>query len=242
MRSLIGAVAFAFVGCAVMIAPAHAQVVRGNQIVAQANFVDRNQRDAPQVSLVVRADYVLFSVVLETGTRSADTRKQELSSSFRTFTNRAERAEGVTVEVGRPGYSAALETATADEIIQNRGQDRSGIDLVLKVAVRERETFDQLRDRAEKFVRDTSLNGRVEAIVGDSQFLEVANPAKHRAALIEAIAADLKQMQSTFGASGSPATVSLTGLENRVLSRPVGPLDLEIYIPYSMSLVAGPAD
>jgi hypothetical protein len=31
-------------------------------------------------------------------------------------------------------------------------------------------------------------------------------------------------------------SVSLTGMEQRAQTRPVGPLDLEIYIPYSMSL------
>lgn len=221
---------------------AAAQVVRGRQIVAQSNFVDRNQREAPQVSVVTRADFVLFSVALETGTRSEDVRKDELAKTFKSFTDRASRTQGMTIEVGQPGVSAALETATVSEIIEERGDDRSGVNIVLKVAVREKETFDQLRARAEKFIADTPLTGRVEAVIGDSQFLEVAEPMKHRAALIEAMAADLKLMQSTFGTTDQPAAVSVTGLENRVLSRPVGPLDLEIFIPYSMSLVAGESD
>jgi hypothetical protein len=31
-------------------------------------------------------------------------------------------------------------------------------------------------------------------------------------------------------------------MEQRAQTRPVGPLDLEIYIPYSMSLVSGSGD
>lgn len=223
-------------------APASAQVVRGNQIVAQANFVDRSQANAPQISIVARADFVLFSISLETGTRSAETRLTELERSFRAFTDRASRTPGMVIEVGQPGNSAALETAAIGEIIQNRGSDRSVIAMVLKVDVRENESFDQLRTRAETFVSATPLNGRAEAIVGDSQFLGMAEPAKHRAALVKAIAADTRSMQAEFGGAESPVTVSLTGLENRVLSRPVGPLDLEIYIPYSMSLRAGSGD
>lgn len=220
-------------------APVWGQVVRGNQIVAQSNFVDRNQSDAPQISVIARADFVLFGVSLETGTRSEEARRGELERTFKSFTDRAARSEGIAIEVGQPGYSAAIETAAIDEIIEERGGDRSVIPVVVKVNVREKETFDQLRARTEAFVTGTPLNGRVEAIIGDSQFLGMAEPAKHRAALVKAIAEDTKAMQAEFGGAASPVTVSLTGLENRVLSRPVGPLDLEIYIPYSMSLQAG---
>lgn len=236
VKLILTAMAFALT----LAAPsAFAQVVRGNQIVAQANYVDRSQASAPQISIVARADFVLFSISLETGTRSAETRQTELERSFRAFTDRASRSPGLAIEVGQPGNSAALETAAIGEIIQDHGSDRSVIAMVLKVDVREKESFDQLRSRAEKFVSETPLNGRVEALIGDSQFLGMAEPAKHRAALVKAIAADTRAMQTEFGGAGSPVVVSLTGLENRVLSRPVGPLDLEIYIPYSMSLTAG---
>jgi hypothetical protein len=204
--------------------------------------VDRNARDAPTISIIARADFVLFSISLTTGTRSLDSRREELSRSFRSFTERAARIEGMAIEVGQPGLSASLETAAIGEIIEERGEDRSGIDLVMRINVRDKETFNQLRDRAEKFVRETPLNGRVEAIIGDSQFLGMAEPLKHRAALLKAISEDTKALQALFGGADSPVAVSLTGLENRVLSRPVGPLDLEIYIPYSMSLVSGEAD
>jgi hypothetical protein len=49
----------------------------------------------------------------------------------------------------------------------------------------------------------------------------------------------VKLMQASFGGPNSPVRVNLTGMEQRVQTRPVGPLDLEIYIPYSMSLTSG---
>ena len=60
-----------------------------------------------------------------------------------------------------PTFAAAVETAAIKELIQNRGNDRSGIDIVLKVNVKEKETFDQIRARVDKFVKDTPLTGRV---------------------------------------------------------------------------------
>jgi len=228
-----------FAALAMAAAPAHAQVVRGDQIVAQSNFVNRSQAAIPQVSIIVRADFVLFSVTYETATRSADAREAELEKTFKTITDRAAKAEGVNIEVGSPGNSAAIETAAIKELIADRGDDRSSINLVLKISVREKDTFDTIRARTEKFVADVPLTGRVEAVIGDSQFLGVSEPKKHRETLIKAIAEDTKLMQSTFGGSTVPVTVSLTGIESRALTRPVGPLDLEIYIPYSMSVVSG---
>ena len=221
---------------------AHAQVVRPDQIVAQSNFVSRAPANVPQVSVIVRADFVLFSVRYETGTRSVDERSSELARTFQNVVQRAGRMNGdIVVEVGQPGNSAAIETAAIRELVQDEG-DRSAIDLVLKVMVKPNETFDQIRDRTEKFVADVPLNGRVEAVIGDSQFLGVSEPKKHRDALIQAIAEDVRLMQASFGGPNSPVRVSLSGMEQRAQTRPVGPLDLEIYIPYAMSLVSGAND
>jgi len=227
------------VAAAALAMPAAAQVVRGDQLVAQSNFVSRQQIAIPQVSIIVRADFVLFSVTYETATRSPDARQSELEKVFKSITDRAAKAEGVTIEVGSPGNSAAIETAALKELIVDQGDDRSSINLVLKIMVREKDTFDSIRARTEKFVADTPLTGRVEAVIGDSQFLGVSEPKKHRETLVKAIAEDVKLMQSTFGGSATPVSVNLTGLEGRVQTRPVGPLDLEIYIPYSMSLRSG---
>ena len=231
-RALLFAVAVISLAAAPL---AHAQ-----QIVAQSNFVNRQQQTTiPQVSIIVRADFVLFSVRFETATRAPEARQEELAKTFATVTQRAARTEGMSVEVGTPGLSAAIETAAIKELIQNRGADRSSIEIVLKLMVKDKETFDAVRTRAEKFVKDIPPIGRIEAVIGDSQFLGVSEPKKHRDTLIKAIAEDTKLMQSSFGGSATPVAVSLTGMEQRVQTRPVGPLDLEIYIPYQMSLKAG---
>jgi hypothetical protein len=229
-RQLLFAAAFA----AIAMPSAHAQ-----QIVAQSNFVNRQQQAAiPQISMTVRADFVLFSVRYVTATRSEDARKDELTRMYQTVTQRASRVEGLTIEIGTPGNSAALETVAIKEIITNQGADRSSIDLVLKVTVRPNDTFETIRTRTERFVAETPLTGRVEAIIGDSQFLGLSEPKKHRDALVKAIAEDVRLMQSSLSGS-SPVSVNLAGMESRTLTRPVGPLDLEIYIPYSMSVRAG---
>lgn len=221
--------------------PANAQVVR-DQIVAQSNFVNRTAAPIPQISMIVRADFVLFSVRYTTATRSPDARKDELTKTFQAVTLRAGRTEGLAIEVGTPGNSAALETAAMKELISEQGDNRSSMDLVLKMAVREKDTFETIRGRVEKFVADAPLTGRVEAIIGDSQFLGLSEPKKHRDALVKAISDDVRMLQTSFGNSATPVSVNLTGMEARIVSRPAGPLDLEIYIPYQMSLRSGRAE
>ena len=141
-------------GASVALAAPHAGA---QQIVAQSNFVNRQQSAIPQISVTVRADFVLFSLRYSTATRSADGRKDELTKMFQTVTQRAGKAEGVTIEVGQPGNSGALETAAMKELIVQRG-DQSSIDLVLKVNVRPGDTFAAIRARTEKFVADTPLS------------------------------------------------------------------------------------
>ena len=221
---------------AAMTLPAHAQ-----QIVAQSNYVNRTGQAAlPQISITIRADFVLFSVRYITATRAIDARTAELTKMFQTVTQRVQRnSEGMSIEVGQHGNSAALETASLKEVIVKTQNDQSYMDLVIKADVRPTDTFQTIRARVEKFVADTPVNGRVEAVIGDSQFLGIADPKKHRDTLVKAIAEDVKMMQSSFS---GPVQVSLTGMEQRTVTRPVGPLDLEIYIPYSMSVRSGAAN
>jgi len=230
-------------GALVLAAPsAFAQIVRGDQLVAQSNYVSRQTQSLPQVSIIVRADFVLFSLRYQTGTRSADERRKELERTFAAIIQRAGRTNGdVVIEVGQPGNSGALETASLNEVVVDAG-DQSFVDLVLRMAVKTGDSFDAVRARAETFIADTPVNGRIEAVIDDSQFLGVADPRKHRETLIRAIADDVRLMQTSFGGPDSPVQVSLSGIEQRAQTRPVGPLDLEIYIPYSMSLVSGSDD
>lgn len=225
----------------VLAAPsAFAQIVRGDQLVAQSNYVSRQPQSSPQVSIIVRADFVLFSLRYQTGARSADERRKELERTFAAIIQRAGRTHGdIVIEVGGPGSPGALETASLNEVVVDAG-DQSFVDLVLRIAVKTVDSFDAVR--AEAFIADTPVNGRVEAVIDDSQFLGVADPRKHRETLIRAIADDVRLMQMSFGGPDSPVQVSLSGMGQRAQTRPVGPLDLEIWIPYSMSLVSGSDD
>jgi hypothetical protein len=230
-------------------APAYAQVdkemivVTGQRIQNDADEAMPAQAPGgigfsspPYISIAVPADFVIFSVTLETGTRAKEERQRELERTFAAVTQRASRAQGVIVEVGEPGSSAAVETTAAKEAIEDFG-DRSQIQLVFKFATQKGDTFPTVRTRAEKFISELPMTGRAEAVTGDLQYIGVTEPKKHREELLRKIAEDTRLLQTIFTGPQSVApSMSLTGLEGRVRTRPSGPLEMEMYIPYAVVL------
>ncbi|HEV7694014.1 MAG TPA: hypothetical protein VGO52_24490 [Hyphomonadaceae bacterium] len=241
----------AVLAAALSAAPAFAQekdviVVTGSRVMNEAEEAAMpvetygggvRSAGPPYVSINVPADYVIFTVTLETGTRAVEERKRELERTFSTLTTRVARDKTITVEVGQPGNSSPLETAAAKEAIIDQG-DRSQIPLVFKFATRPGDTFQSVRTRAETFIEGIQVTGRAEVVTGDTQYIGVTEPKKHREELLRKIAEDTRLLQTIFGGStaGGPPSISLTGLEGRVRTRPSGPLEVEMYLPYAIEL------
>lgn len=224
--------------------PAFAQdrdviVVTGSRIQSDDEY-ESDFGELPYVSIVVDADFVLFTVSLESPTNNVTERDAELGRAYNAMVQRVGRTAGVELEIGDPGGSIPPETATADEIIRFSAR-RSSIPLVLKFDARPTETFPQVRARAEEFIRGVQVSGRVEAVTGPNQYIGVRDPAKHRADLLRKIAEDTRQMQDIFASTGAPGAlpgISLVGLGGRVKTRPVGAMEIEMFIPYSIVLGA----
>lgn len=187
------------------------------------------------MSITIQADYVIFTISIESGTRAVDERIRELERTFTTLAGRVSRDKTITMEMGYPGNSAALETTKAKEAIQDMG-DRSLIPVVFKFATKPSDTFEAVRARAETFIDGIEVNGRAETVTGDLQYIGVTEPRKHREDLLRRIAEDTRLLQSIFGTPGNTPMISLAGLEGRVKTRPSGPLELEMFIPYSINL------
>lgn len=234
-----------FVGLALAIAVLSPMALaqKMDRVVVTASKIVRDGSDIPYVSLRVPAEFVIFTLQLETATRSVDERTRELERTYTAITQRIARTPGMSVEAGDPWESAPIETAAVREIIvpDDDDEERSEVRLVLTVQVRPGDTFTSIRTRTEQLVSQIQPSGRVEIVMGDDQFMGVNDPKKHRETLLRQIAADTDLLQSMFGRGPTgPAAISLTGLERRVQSRPVGPLELEMYIEYALSLAQAP--
>lgn len=213
-------------------------VVTGSVIQSDDEY-ESEYGSLPYVSIIAPADFVIFTVNLESATTSLPERLRELERSFTALAQKVSRTQGVQMEVGYPGNSAPLETAAASEAIEYVGA-RSRIPVVLKFSIRPGDTFSSVRARAEAFIDTIEVSGRAEATTGDNQYIGVSEPAKHREDLMRKIAADVRLLQEIFtpGPGQPPPAMSLTGLASRVKTRPVGPLELEMFVPYNIVLGA----
>lgn len=213
-------------------------VVTGSMIQSDEEY-ESEYGALPYISINVPADFVIFTVRIESATSAMPERLRELERTFTQLAQRVSRAQGVTMEVGDPGYSSPLETAAAHEAVRYSGA-RSHIPVVLKFAIRPGDSFADARTRAETFIESIEASGRAEVTTGDDQYIGVSDPAKHREDLMRKIAADIRLLQDIFTpGAGQPApAMTLTGLSSRVKTRPVGPLELEMFVPYNIVLGA----
>ncbi len=216
-----------------------------DMVVVTGSRIDRDGGSLPVVSIRVPADFVVFLLEVESATRSEDERGRELEAAFATLVDRVRRNPGFKLEAGDAWTAIPIDTVTARELIEPDEDDplRSEIKLSLTVEVKPGDTFDKIRVRAEELIKGARLPGRVEIVIGVDQFMGVNDPKKHRETLLRQIAEDTDLLQSLFGRGPTgPAAISLSGFESRVQSRPVAPLEMELYINYSLSLVQAPRE
>lgn len=243
MRRLILAAAAIAAACAA--APVWAQDIQEMVVVTGSRIQSDDEYEEefgylPYVSITANADFVMFTVDLESSTNNVTERNAELERAYTGLLQRVARAQGVTIAIGGPGASIPTETATPSEVI-SYGRERSSIPVVLRFAVQPGDTFATARNRAEAFIRGIQVSGRVEATAGVNQYIGLSDPAKHRADLLRKIAEDTRLLQEIFGNAAAPGAspgISMTGLAGRVKTRPVGPLQIELFIPYNMVLGA----
>ncbi|MEQ9315039.1 MAG: hypothetical protein RLN72_04250, partial [Henriciella sp.] len=124
---------------------------------------------------------------------------------------------------------APIDSVLFTDVLANYGTQGS-FRLTLSVDTRQGETFDALMKRAQAFIDGVKLQGRAESYLGSEQFIGARNMDRHRQALLQDIAADIANLRGPLGASH----VSVSGLESRVVTQPSGPLELEIFIPYTL--------
>lgn len=205
-------------------------------VVVTASYVDSRQSFRPEVTLRLPADDVIFEMTLSTGSLDASERKEELRQSLASARRQADRRADLYIYAGRVSRYAELETATLEEILVDTG-DRSSINLVAKIAVQDGDGFMDVRHRVQDFVGDIDEAGRTQIRVSEEQFLSLDNPSQYRRQLLERIGEDINMVRGALPTL--PFTVFVSGLEEPIVTESVGPLELELYIPYTMDMQLG---
>lgn len=212
---------------------------RRQTVTVSASIIDvDDRRAAPAIYRNLRADFVQVEVTVQSGSRDAAVRRKELETSYDRLLETVADTDGFELSGGDIGFSTApIESVLFADVISNYGTQGS-FSLILTVDTRPDESFDKLMERAEAFLETIKPAGRAEAFLGSEQYIGARNMGTHRKALLDDIVAEVNALRSQLGAG----SVTLSGLEGRVITQPSGPLELEIFIPYTLTAEWGAAD
>ncbi len=228
------------IGCllAVLATPS-ALAQRLERMVVTSNTIDaENMRQAPAVFRRVQADFIQVGLGCQSGSRDLSERRSELETVFGRVKGAAKTGSGFTLSGGDIGFSASpIDTVLFGDIFSDFGTN-GNFNLILAIDTREGETFDQAMARAKGFVEGIDMAGRTECFLGDAQFLGISNANAYRDALLKDIQTEIATLRGLF----APAILTITGLEGRIVTQPSGPLELEIFVPYTLTVEVGRND
>jgi hypothetical protein len=234
MRSLV-LTSCILVGASFLGAHAQESALLDTVTVTASRIDSGDVQTAPAVFRHIRADFVLVEVNCQSASRDPGTRKAELETMFARLKKAVSSTTGYDLFGGELGESSApISTVLFDDIYADySGQGH--FTLTLSIDTKPDETFDTLMRRTATFLDGVKIEGRAEAYLGDEQFLGARGTDKHRADLISDIRKEASDLEGVF----APASVTVSGLESRVVTQPSGPLELEIFIPYALKVETG---
>ncbi|HXI86369.1 MAG TPA: hypothetical protein VNH64_02840 [Parvularculaceae bacterium] len=240
MKLNIILVAAAFFVCAL---PAAAQ--EDQEIVVTGSRIARYEGDiVPVIRLQRKADFMIVSAIVESDSRDAKLRQDEVLKTLEAMATRADRDSKIElglsrtyesdddeIEIVAPFTRSAL---TANLLSKGKREDTSYATVIIKTPIEpSKDTFDGAQSRIAAFVKTVPVTGRATITADQDPGLSIVNLDQYRAPLLKMLAADDVAIQSIFGNS---YRLSISGLENPVRWRVTGPLDLAIYFPYKSAV------
>jgi hypothetical protein len=228
---------FALAGVAVFAVaatPSLAQERMQEMVVVTGMRVDASDvRPTPSVYRKIRADFIMVDANFQSATRDSSERRKELEAMFDQAVKAAADTPGFAVQAGEAGSSLSpIETTLFSDIYTSRYGNSGSFTLALSIDTRPGERFSAAMERGEAFIEGLEGAGRAEAYLEDEQYIGARGTAQHRKDLLADIKAEVEAVKAQF----APADVTVTGLQSRVITQPSGPLELEIFIPYTLTV------
>lgn len=230
-----------FAAIALLATPAVAQDASVEEIVVTGSrMIEWDPDDIPAVQLFRRADNLIAEVRVVNDTREAAGRRDELIRTLRAMARSAAGRADIDLSIEEEGVLVPLTEDMVSTLtlgFDGSRSDTSVATLIVKTPVRADDTLDSASGRLEAFVDAVQPVGRSLADISGDWQLSIVDPPQYRSAILGLIAGDARQASAAFGAGYS---VQVTGIENRVTWRQSGPLDLGLFIPYTLTVVPTP--
>ncbi|WP_374516716.1 hypothetical protein [Brevundimonas sp.] len=230
-----------FAAIALLATPAVAQDASVEEIVVTGSrMIEWDPDDIPAVQLFRRADNLIAEVRVVNDTREAAGRRDELIRTLRAMARSAAGRADIDLSIEEEGVLVPLTEDMVSTLtlgFDGSRSDTSVATLIVKTPVRADDILDSASGRLEAFVDAVQPVGRSLADISGDWQLSIVDPPQYRSAILGLIAGDARQASAAFGAGYS---VQVTGIENRVTWRQSGPLDLGLFIPYTLTVVPTP--
>lgn len=222
-------------------APATAQDGTAEEVVVTGSrMIAWNPDDIPAVQLFRRADNLIVAVRAVNDTREAAGRRNELTQTLRAMARDAAGRADIDLSIEVEGVLVPLTEDMVSTLtlgVDEGRNDTSVASLVVKTPITADDTLDSASGRIEAFVEGVTAVGRSLVDTEGEWQLSIVDPPQYRMAVLGLIAEDARQASAAFGTGYS---VQVTGVENRVTWRQAGPLDVGLFVPYTLTVVPTP--
>ena len=187
----------------------------------------------PHISLDKRADYIITEIRVTCDTRDPTQRREELKTTLRDMIKAAAKTETISLAVGEGFLGPLRENMFDDIVVGKQRADTSEAAIILKSKLSATDTFDSAAGRIKAFIASAPRAGRTEILRDEENRwdLTLVNPEQYRDELIKRIVADARHTAELVGPGHG---VSIDGLQSPVAWYQRGPLDLGLYIPYTL--------
>ncbi len=192
-----------------------------------------SRTSVPNIRQRVPADFVLFEATFVNSDLDLAQRKADLKKTFQLVRREDEKRRNIEILVGDAEESYPLESTTFEEAYGSYGQ-RGSFSIALRVDAERGETYDVVRNRVETFLNEIEEFGRVQYFMSDEQYIGLRDPERFRPELIAAISNEVNELSTSFAAS----EITVTGLDEKTVTLPTGALSLDVFIPYTLTIVS----
>jgi hypothetical protein len=189
----------------------------------------------PHVVVVHRADNLIVAVQVDCDTRDQKDRVAEMKATLQNMISAA-AASGGQIELGveSDNIVVPLKPESLDALLRPGDRDdTTTTTIVVKTHVTADDTIDKATARITGYIDHTRLVGRTQVTNSGAFQLTLITPRQYRPQVVAAIADDASQTLKAFGPGYA---LNITGLEHSVEWVRAGPLDLGLYIPYTLSI------
>jgi hypothetical protein len=209
---------------------------RLERIVVTGTRVDSGADAAssmPNIRMRVPADFVLFEATFVNSDLDLVRRKADLEKAFEEVRRADLARRDIEILIGNVEESAPLESTTFAEAYRSYGT-RGAFEIALRIDAQEGESYGSVRNRTEEFLDDIEEFGRVQYYMEDEQYIGLRNPQRFRGELMTMISEEVTGLSQVFSAS----EITVTGLDKQTVTRPTGALSLDVYVPYTLTIVS----